>query len=103
MINDTYIAAGAKLKEIRKSKKLSSFKVAKETGASRRYIIKLEKGLVKPSDPMLIALEDLYHVPLFELYGRTRPANIDEVMKCPELRIICIQWLQAKTPYHKTA
>lgn len=80
-----------KLKEIRKSKNLSSFKVARETGVSRRYIIKMEKGLVTPSNPLLIALEDLYHEPLFQLYGRSRPIDFDKIMKCPAMRYTCIE------------
>lgn len=79
-----------KLKEIRKSKKLSSFKVARETGTSRRYIQKMEKGLVKPSIPLLIALEDLYHEPLFALYGQERPKYFEEIMKHPEMREISV-------------
>ena len=80
-----------KLKEIRKSKKLSSFRVARETGTSRRYIHKMEKGLVKPSIPLLIALEDLYHEPLFALYSQPRPKDFDEVMRCPEMRNVCVE------------
>ena len=91
MINDTYIASGAKLKEIRKSKNLSSFKVAKETGTSRRYIKDMEKGLVTPPDTLLIALEDLYKEPIFKLFSRIRPADIDEIMKHPALRKLCVE------------
>lgn len=43
MINDTYSAAGAKLREIRKSKRLSSFKVASKLNISRKYIKQVEK------------------------------------------------------------
>ena len=69
---------GNRLKEIRKSKKLSSFRVAREAGTSRRYIQKMEKGLVKPSIPLLIALEDLYHEPLFTLYRQEWPKDFEE-------------------------
>ena len=80
----------SKLKEIRKLKKLSSFRVAREIGTSRRYIQKMEKGLVKPSIPLLIALEDLYHEPLFALYGQERPKDFEKIMKHPEMRKICV-------------
>lgn len=81
----------SKLKEIRKSKNLSSFKVAKETGASRRYIVQMEEGLITPSDPLLIALEDLYHESLFKFYKRTRPTDIDKVMRCPAMRKLSVE------------
>ena len=79
-----------RLKEIRKSKKLSSFKVARETDTSRRYIQKMKKGFIKPPIPLLIALEDLYHEPLFALYGQERPKDFEEIMKHPEMRKISV-------------
>ena len=50
----------------------------------------MEKGLVKPSIPLLIALEYLYHEPLFTLYGQERPKDFEEIMKHPTMRKMCV-------------
>lgn len=91
MINDTYIAAGAKLKEIRKSKKLSSFKVTSVLNVPRKYIKQIERGEYAPSEPVLIILSKIYQVDsqfLLDLYSITRRDDVMRLMQNPQLKLL---------------
>lgn len=91
MINDTYIAAGAKLREIRKSKRISSFKVANKLNVSRKYIKQIERGEYAPSEPVLIVLSELYQVDsqsLLDLYGMTKRDDVMQLMRKPQLKAL---------------
>ena len=62
-----------KLKDIRKSKKLTQKQVAIAINANERNYQNFDYGKNKPSLDVLIALADLFNVSLDELVGREFP------------------------------
>lgn len=91
MTNATYATAGAKLKEIRKSKHLSSFKISHALNVSRKYIKGIERGDYASSEPVLIVLSEIYKVDpqsLLDLYGITRRDDVTHLMQKPQLKSI---------------
>ena len=93
MTNTTYVTAGAKLKEIRKSKQLSSFKVSHTLNIPRKYIKGIERGDYAPSEPVLIALSELYQInsqTLLNLYGINRRDDVKLLMSKPQLKAIMV-------------
>lgn len=93
MTNTNYVTAGAKLKEIHKSKQLSSFKVSHAFNVSRKYIKGIERGDYAPSEPVLIALSELYQIDshaLLNLYGITMHDDVKLLMQKPQLKNIMV-------------
>lgn len=83
--------AGAKLRELRKTTKLSIFKVGRAIGMSGNYISQIERGERPASDAALTALANLYGVDKREMYGyygKMPNDEIDMIMQMPELRRI---------------
>ena len=60
--------AGEKLKECRKSTKLSIFKVAKKVHISGNYLSRLERGINAPSDTVIFNLAEFYNIEPSELF-----------------------------------
>lgn len=93
MTNTTYVTAGTKLKEIRKSKQLSSFNVSHALNVPRKYIKGTERGDYAPSEPVLIALSELYQTnpqSLLNLYGITSRDDVKLLMSKPQLKAIMV-------------
>lgn len=93
MTNTTYATAGAKLEEIRKSKQLSSFKVSHALNVPRKYIKGIERGDYAPSEPVLIALSEIYQIDsqtLLSLYGLTMRDDVKLLMQKPQLKNIMV-------------
>lgn len=83
--------AGARLKECRKSTKLSIFKVAKKVNISGNYLSRLERGINAPSDTVIFNLAEFYNIEpseLFALYDRTPSPNSEKLNSIPSLRKI---------------
>lgn len=83
--------AGAKLKECRKSTKLSIFKAAKKIHISGNYLSRLERGINAPSDTVIFNLAEFYKIEpaeLFALYNRTPSPNSEKFNSIPSLRKI---------------
>lgn len=81
--------AGAKLRELRKTTKLSVFKVGRAIGMSGNYISEIERGARPASDAALTSLAELYGVDkkeLFGYYGKLPNDEVDMIMQMPELR-----------------
>lgn len=66
--NEVWIEAGSKLRNIRKKKGLSVFKVRDELGVPLSYIIKLERGKVMPSEAIIVSLAMLYEIDRKQIY-----------------------------------
>lgn len=93
MTNTNYVTAGAKLKEIRKSKQLSSFKVSHALNVPRKYIKGIEHGDYAPSEPVLIALSELYQIDshaLLNLYSITIHDDVKLLMQKAQLKDIIV-------------
>ncbi|MDH7577151.1 MAG: helix-turn-helix transcriptional regulator [Bacillota bacterium] len=60
-----------RLRELRKTRKLSQTKLAAEVGISQRVISDFENGTGLPSFNVLIALADFFDVSLDYLVGRS--------------------------------
>ena len=83
--------AGAKLKECRKSTKLSIFKVAKKIHISGNYLSRLERGINVPSDTVIFNLAEFYKIEpaeLFKLYNKIPSPNSEKFNSIPSLRKI---------------
>ena len=81
--------AGAKLRALRKTTKLSVFKVGRAIGISGNYISQIERGDRPASDAALSLLAELYSVDkkeVFGYYGKIPSAEVDMIMQMPELR-----------------
>lgn len=86
--------AGTKLKEIRKRKGLSTFKVGSSIGITSKYIRQVEHGISPVSDASLSCLADLYQVErssLFDLYGRIENKEINPFLDNPAIRQLFTQ------------
>ena len=86
--------AGAKLRDIRKAKGQSVFKVGRAIGVSGSYISQVERGLCAASDAVLVALSDLYGVnkkTLFDLYKRIEDEEANRLMNNPMFRKVFTQ------------
>lgn len=82
------VSAGAFLREMRKNKGLSLFKVAKHINISGNYLSEIERGKKNPSDLVLEALAEYYELDIqevFERYDRVHTASYEEMKKHPEL------------------
>lgn len=83
--------AGARLRECRKTTKLSIFKVAKKVHISGNYLSRLERGINAPSDTVIFNLAEFYNIDpseLFELYNRAPSPNSETLNSIPSLRKI---------------
>lgn len=61
---------GARLREVRKSKKLTQKELADKFGTNRVNVTKWETGRTEPSLENLVKLADLFEVSLDWLFGR---------------------------------
>lgn len=80
--------AGAYLRELRKEKKLSLFKVSKQIGISGNYLSEIERGKKNPSDFILGLLADFYDIDknkLFGMYGKFYNEDFEYLKEHPEL------------------
>lgn len=57
-----YIEFGLGIKQYRKARNLSAFDLAKLVGISERYLLKIEKGIVKPSTELVVNLCNVLNV-----------------------------------------
>lgn len=83
--------AGARLRECRKTTKLSIFKVAKKVHISGNYLSRLERGINVPSDTVIFNLAEFYNIDpseLFALYDRAPSPNSETLNAIPSLRKI---------------
>lgn len=64
------IQLGKKLKELRKSEKLTQVQLAEKLKISRVNYTRYETDAVRPDYETLILLADFYNVSLDELFGR---------------------------------
>lgn len=84
-----WVEAGARLRELRKTKKLSVFKVAKVLNISGNYLSEIERGLKPPSDMVLLAIAEYYNLDkteLFAYYDRIVPEEKELLLGIPSLR-----------------
>ena len=58
---------GARIKELREEKKWTQVFLASRVGISQQSIGELEDGKFKPGDPTLIALSDVFCVPIIDI------------------------------------
>ena len=58
---------GARIKELREEKNWTQPVLGSKVGASQSYIADLERGRCKPADPILIALSDVFCVPVIDI------------------------------------
>jgi len=58
---------GARIKKLREEKNWTQSMLASKVGAGRSYIAGLENGYYKPADPILIALSDVFCVPIIDI------------------------------------
>ncbi len=58
---------GARIKELREEKNWTQPVLASKVGVSQPYIAELEDGKCKPADPTLIALSDVFCVPVTDI------------------------------------
>lgn len=61
---------GAKLKQLRRDKKLSQLQLAKVLFVSESTIGMYETNRIRPSHEILLAIAEYFDVSLNELYGR---------------------------------
>ena len=84
------IDAGAKLRELRKIRGLSTYKVGKQVGVSGNYIGMIERGQKNPSEAILVSLAEIYKVDrseIFSLYKRVANDELEQIMQLhPEIR-----------------
>ena len=59
---------GARIKELREEKKWTQVGLASRVGVTQQSIRDMEDGKIKPADPTLIALSDVFRVPLPDIY-----------------------------------
>ncbi|MBA7529699.1 hypothetical protein ES705_21897 [subsurface metagenome] len=59
---------GARIKKLREEKNWTQPVLASKVGASQSYIADLENGYCKPAHPILIALSDVFCVPVPDIY-----------------------------------
>lgn len=81
-------SAGAYLRNIRKEKGISIFKVAKAINISRNYLSEIERGKKNPSDLVLEALIEFYGLDIeevFSKYGRIYSGHFESIKQHPEL------------------
>ncbi|MCL6592032.1 MAG: helix-turn-helix transcriptional regulator [Firmicutes bacterium] len=66
---------GAKLKKLRKEKKITQEKLSGQLDLSPRYIGKIEAGIIKPSMETYRKLADFFQVPVEYLVSESEEAN----------------------------
>ena len=62
-----------RLKQMRVEKGLSQYELAAKLKTSQANIARYEKGVTYPSMELLIAMADLFNMPLDYFFGRTGP------------------------------
>jgi transcriptional regulator with XRE-family HTH domain len=55
-----YASIGIRIRQLRETKKLNQTKFAQQIGISQTFLSDLEKGLTKPTMPVLLAIEYIY-------------------------------------------
>ncbi len=58
---------GARIKKLREGQNWTQPVLASKVGAGQSYIAQLENGYYKPAKPMLIALSDVFCVPITDI------------------------------------
>jgi transcriptional regulator with XRE-family HTH domain len=66
---------GAKLKKLRKEKKITQNKLSEKLGLSPRYIAKVEVGMANPSMEIFKKLADFFQVPIEYLVSENEDPN----------------------------
>lgn len=69
-----YIDAGAKIREVRKSRGMSQDELAELANLNRVTVTKYEAGRVEPGAQALVRIADALDVSVDELLGRTEPS-----------------------------
>jgi len=62
-----FIEIGARIKELREEKNWTQTVLASKVRVTTTFIAALEKGVYKPANPMLIALSNVFHVPMIDI------------------------------------
>ncbi len=62
-----YKKIGARIKELREEKKWTQVGLASRVGVSQPSIRDMEDGKIRPADPTLIALSDVFCVPVIDI------------------------------------
>lgn len=60
---------GSKIAEIRKSKEISQYKLAKQVMMEQSNLARIEKGLTNPTIKTLLKISDALEVQLIELFS----------------------------------
>ena len=58
---------GARIRKLRGEKGWTQAVLASKVRVAQAYIAALEKGVYKPANPMLIALSDVFRVPITDI------------------------------------
>lgn len=92
--NEPFERAGNYLRELRKEKHLSIFKVARAIDISGNYLSVLERGKQQPSNTVLYKIAEFYDkdvAEIFGLYDRVAPEQVKEMLAIPSFKTLLTQ------------
>lgn len=77
-----------KLKEFRKSKKITQEKLAQLLGVSRTTVTMWERGASQPDNDTLLAISRILEISVDELLGNKKRLTPEEVSQMPEAQLL---------------
>lgn len=67
MKEEKFAKIGARIKKLRVEKRWTQTVLASKVRVDQGYIAALEKGVYEPANPMLVALSDVFKVPMTDI------------------------------------
>ena len=67
MKEEKFAKIGARIKKLREEKCWTQTVLASKVRVAQAYIAALEKGVYEPANPMLVALSDVFKVPMTDI------------------------------------